>query len=225
MPFDGWLKLLPEGSGVYVRADLDTIRLDELPFLSVAQSDYQIERLSLYLSGEPTTIRHAAIRYSLYVRQLDMIQQQVSLIRELCAHDCQRPPVGCCSGEHHVLMSLADIVCARPTQNALHLAHVITILQVREHEYALQQGRLARSNYCSRLTATGCTLRLFKSPRCIHYLCPQVSIALSEAHGDQALVFLAAMYTASTQVVSCMADFTSTQVVDAASILFGQQPT
>jgi hypothetical protein len=225
MPIDGWLKLLPEGSGRNVRADLDTIRLKVLPFLSTAQSELQIERLSLHLSGEPTAIRHAAIRYSLYVRQLDIIQQQVSQIRSLCAHHCQRPPVGCCNGEHHVLLSLTDIVCASPTQNTLHLAHVITTLQVREHEYALQQGGLVRASYCSRLTAIGCTLRLFKSPRCIHYLCPQVIEALSALHGDQSLVFLAAMYAASTQVVSCMADFTSPQVLAAAAILFGRQPT
>lgn len=117
MSIDGWLKLLPEGSGRNVRADLDTIRLKELPFLSTAQSELQIERLSLHLSGEPTAIRHAAIRYSLYVRQLDIIQQQVSRIRSLCAHHYQRPPVGCCNGEHHVLLSLTDIVCASPTQN------------------------------------------------------------------------------------------------------------
>jgi len=220
MPFEVWLGSLPENSIRSVRADLDALDVAPWPFLESDRTAYQIERLSLHLGGQPTLIRQAAIRYSLYVRQLDVIQEGEDAIRQICAHACPRPPVGCCNGEHHVILSFSDIMFARPTQNALHLAHILTGLQQREHAHALVQGRLLRPDYCSHLTTTGCSLRMFKSPRCIHYLCPQVVAALTAAHGEQASAFLDAMHIVGNQVIHGMEDFTSAQVISTAEALF-----
>jgi hypothetical protein len=220
MPFDGWLKSLPTDTPRHVRTDLEILHALPFSFLGAQQVGNQIERLSAHLGSQPPLIRRAAIGYSLYVRQLDAIQEKESSIHRICCHDCQRPPVGCCNSEHHVILSLSDILIARPTQNSLHLAHVLTTLQKLEHTHALEQGRLARPDYCSHLTATGCTLRLFKSPRCIHYLCPQVEKTMTAVHGDKAAPFLAAMHAVGSCVIHSLEDFTSPAVIRAAEILF-----
>jgi hypothetical protein len=219
MPFEVWLQSLSENSIRHIRADLTLLTAVPLPFLNEDQAVYQVERLSMHLGSQPTRIRQAAIQYSLYVRQLDAIQEREGTIHHTCAHDCARPPVGCCNGEHHVILSFSDVVFAQPTQNALHLAHVLTGLQNREHAHAMNQGRHLRLNYCSHLTTTGCTLRMFKSPRCIHYLCPQVAAAFTAAHGNQASAFLAAMHATGNQVIHSMADFTSALVISTADTL------
>ena len=220
MLFDVWLKSLPEHSFRHVRVDLDTLHAAPLPFLGDNQTVFQIEHLSMYLSSQPTLIRQAAIRYSLYVRQLDAIQERENVIRHICAHECPRPPPGCCNGEHHVILSFSDFMFASPTQNAMHLAHVITGLQQREHAHALARGGHLRPDSCSHLTTTGCSLRMFKSPRCIHYLCPQVIETITAAYGDRASAFLAAMHTTGNQVIHGMEDFTSTLVISTAETLF-----
>ena len=220
MPFEIWLRNLPENSPRHVKADLDACHLDHLPFLHHDLADYQIERMSLHLGRIPLTIRQAAIRYSLYVRQLDDIQHREHFIRRTCAQACPRPPVGCCNGEHHIIFSFSDVMFARPTQDALHLAHVLTALQEREHDHAVQQGRLVRPEYCSRLTASGCSLRLFKSPRCIHYLCPQIIEDITDWHGEKATPFLEAMQAISNHVILGIEDFTSPDIIPAAEILF-----
>jgi len=222
MPFDLWLKDLPDNTSRHVRIDLDALHARPFSFLSSDQAVYQIERLSDHLGSKPLLIRQAAISYSLYIRQLDAIQEQEKSLRRVCALSCQRPPVGCCNGEHHTILSLSDVLLARPTQNSLHLAHVLTTLQSLEHTHALDQGRAVRLGYCSHLTATGCTLRLFKSPRCIHYLCPQVELAMTAAHGDHAAAFLAAMHDIGNCTIHTMQDFTSPEVIRTATVLFAQ---
>lgn len=222
MPFDRWLKYLPDNTSRHVRTDLDALHAEPFSFLSSDQVVYQIERLSGHLGSKPLLIRQAAIRYSLYVRQLDAIQEHEKNLRRVCALNCQRPPVGCCNGEHHTILSLSDVLLARPTQNSLHLAHVLTALQRLEHTHALEQGRTVRPSYCSHLTATGCTLRLFKSPRCIHYLCPQVELAMTAEHGDQAAAFLAAMHDIGNRTIHTLQDFTSPEVIRTATVLFAQ---
>jgi len=220
MPFDVWLNSLSTDTPRHVRTDLEILHAHPFSFLGTQQVVNQIERLSAHLGSQPPLIRRAAISYSLYVRQLDAIQEKDNGIRQSCSRDCQRPPVGCCNSEHHVIMSLSDILIARPTQNSLHLAHVLTALQNLEHAHALGQGRLARPDYCSHLTATGCTLRMFKSPRCIHYLCPQVEDTMTAVHGDNAAPFLAAMHAVGNCVIHALEDFTSPAVIRAAEILF-----
>jgi hypothetical protein len=222
MPFEVWLHSLSEDSIRHVRDDLAHLNTAPRPFLTDDQVVYQIEQLSMHLGSQPARIRQAAIEYSLYVRQLDAIQEQNGAIHRICAGSCPRPPVGCCNGEHHVILSLSDIVFSRPSQNALQLAHVLTGMQNREHSYAVQQGRLPRPDYCSHLTSTGCTLRMFKSPRCIHYLCPHVAGAITAAHGDQASAFLGAMHATGNQVIRGIEDFTSALVIRTAETLFHQ---
>jgi len=220
MPFDLWLKALPDDTSRHVRTDLDALHAKPFSFLSNDQVVYQIERLSDHLGSKPLLIRQAAISYSLYVRQLDTIQEQEKTLRRVCTLTCQRPPVGCCNAEHHTMLSLSDVLLARPTQNSLHLAHVLTALQKLEHTHALNQGRVVRPSYCSHLTATGCTLRLFKSPRCIHYLCPQVELAMTAEHGNLATAFLAAMHDIGNRTIHILQDFTSPEVIRTATVLF-----
>ena len=220
MPFDGWLKNLPDDTVRHVRTDLDALNSHPFPFLGARQAAYQIERLSAHLGSKPPHIRQAAISYSLYVRQLDAIQEKECDIHRICSHDCHRPPVGCCNSEHHIILSLSDFLIARPTQNSLHLAHVLTALQKLEHAYALEQGCLPRPCYCSHLTASGCTLRLFKSPRCIHYLCPQVEEEITTTHGKNAVAFLVAMHDTGSRTILTLKDFTSPEVIRAAERLF-----
>lgn len=222
MPFDGWLKSLSTDTVRHVSTDLAELNAQPFSFLGAEQVVYQIERLSTHLGSKPPLIRQAAISYSLYVRQLDAIQEKENGIRQSCSQACQRPPVGCCNSEHHVILSLCDILLARPTQNTLHLAHVLTVLQNLEHTHALEQGGLPRASYCSHLTATGCTLRLFKSPRCIHYLCPQVTDTMTAVHGDLAAPFLAAMHETGSRVLHTLQDFTSTAVILGAEALFAR---
>lgn len=223
MPFEIWLKSLPEGSTRYVQDDLATLDYDNLPFLEIDSARYQVERLSLHLGKKPAFIRKAVIRYSLYVRQLDAIQEQQHSIRQMCAHHCPRPPVGCCNGEHFIILSFSDIMFAGIGQDALHLAHILTAMQVKEHNHALQQGRTVQIGYCSRLTTTGCSLRMFKSPRCIHYLCPDVMRNIAHHYGDNSLLFLNEMKTMSSQVVVGMSDFMSPRVISAAESLFNPE--
>jgi len=220
MPIDTWLKNLPDDTAHSVQIDLEVLNTTPYPFLEAGQVAYQIERLSSHLGSQPSHIRQAAISYSLYVRQLDALQEKGNNIREICAHDCQRPPIGCCNSEHHVILSCSDFLIARPTPNTLHLAHVLTTLQNLEHAHALQQGRLPRPSCCSHLTATGCTLRLLKSPRCIHYICPQVALAMIATYGDNAADFLAAMHDTGNRVILTMKDFTNPEVIQAAASMF-----
>lgn len=220
MPFEIWLKSLPEDSTRYVQDDLGNLDFANLPFLENGAAQYQVERLSLHLGSKPTSIRQAVIRYSLYVRQLDAIQEQEHSIRQICAQHCQRPPVGCCNGEHHIMMSFSDIMFASTMQDAFHLAHVLTGLQVKEHKHAMQQGRTFQLGYCSRLTTTGCSLRMFKSPRCIHYLCPEIIRNIVDTYGDNSSIFLAEMHRMGNLVIVGMPDFTSPKVIRAAQLLF-----
>ena len=220
MFFEGLLSSLPEQSARHVRSDLDALHTPPFPFLEDNQAAYQIKRLSLHLGAKPTLVRQAAIDYSLYVRQLDAIHEQENTIRRICAQDCPRPPPGCCNGEHHLIFSFSDIMFSRPTHNALHLAQVLTTLQHLEHTYVMSQGLFPASHSCSRLTTSGCSLRMFKSPRCIHYLCPHVSEAMTTVHGDRATDFLDAMHATGNQAIHSLEDFTHAGVIEAARHLF-----
>lgn len=221
MPFEMWLKSLAEESNRHVRDDIDSLDQGSLPFFGDDVVRYQVERLSLHLGKKPRSIRQAAIRYSLYVRQLDAVQEHEHCIRHLCAHHCPRPPIGCCNGEHHIILSFSDIMFAGTGQDALHLAHILTALQMNEHQHAVQQGRTFQRGHCSRLTTTGCSLRMFKSPRCIHYLCPEAVRSIGDVYGDKSSIFLDEMHKMSNQVIVNLSDFTSRTIIHAAELLFG----
>ena len=223
MGIEAWLKSLPDDTSRYVRIDLDNLYVQPFSFLETDQVVYQIERLSTHLGSQPSLIRQAAIRYSLYIRQLDAIQERKNGTRQICTHACQRPPVGCCNSEHYIILPQPDPLLAKPSHNSLHLAAVLTALQNQEYAFALAQGRLFSSSSCSHLTATGCSLRLFKSPRCIHYLCPQVALAMIATHGDSAADFLAAMHDSGNRVILTLNDFINYEVIQAAEILFVEE--
>lgn len=222
MPFEIWLKSLPENASRHVQSDLSVIESDHLPFLSTERARYQVERLSLHLSALPNPIRHEAIRYSLYVRQLDALQEHQLAIRSFCSHHCQRPPVGCCNAEHHIIVSCSDLLFTNTSHDALHLAHVLTELQHKEHEHAMRQGRTLRPGHCSRLTSIGCSLRMFKSPRCIHYLCNESVSWMADVYGVKSGRFLDEMHNMSIRVIVNLSDFTNPKVIDAAEALFCQ---
>lgn len=222
MPFEIWLKSLPENASRNVQSDLSVIESDHLPFLSTERARYQVERLSLHLSALPHSIRLAAIRYSLYVRQLDALQEHQLAIRSFCSHHCQRPPVGCCNAEHHIIVSCSDLLFTNTSHDALHLAHVLTGMQHREHEHALQQGRTLRHGYCNRLTSTGCSLLMFKSSRCIHYLCPETISGIVAVYGIKSGKFIDDMQKMNKKIIVNLHDFTSIKLIDTAKKIFQQ---
>lgn len=208
MPFEIWLKSLPENTSRHVQTDLSVIESDHLPFLSTEHVGYQVERLSLHLSALPHPIRQAAIRYSLYVRQLDVLHAHPLAIRSFCARNCPRPPVGCCNAEHLIIVSCSGLLFTNTNHDALHLAHVLNGLQHREHEHTLRQSRTLRPGYCSRLTSTGCSLRMFKSPWCIHYLCDESIRCVTDVYGGKSDTFLDEMHSMSIRVIVNLPDFT-----------------
>ncbi|MBV5319247.1 MAG: hypothetical protein JZU50_15765 [Desulfobulbaceae bacterium] len=73
------------------------------------------------------------------------------------------------------------------------------------------------------MTTTGCTLRLFKSPRCIHCLRLQVEKAMTMAHGGHAVAFLSAMLDIGNRTMLTLKDFTSPKVISTAVALYARE--
>jgi len=188
------------------------------PFLTDRQSAHQIERLSGHLFRLPEQPRRQAIAYALYVRQLDAIQEDS--LRALCAGACPRPPVGCCNADHFVVLSTADILLYQPSAAAMRLSHVIDGLQRQERLHAVANGWVLTAAHCACLCETGCALRLFKSPRCVHYLCEGAEASLAGRMSADSSPFLAAMRATARQTISTTRDFTSQLVLDEAALLF-----
>jgi hypothetical protein len=217
MPIDVWLNTLSEENHSGVDADLEILVPLHSRILSQQTVANQVARLSCHLGALCSQTRRAVIRYSLYVRKLHLVQEL--WIREMCGQGCPRPPVGCCGANHFVILSLSDILIARPSPAAMHLAHVISRLQEGEHAYARGTGRKVHQGYCTHLAGDGCMLRLFKSPRCIHYLCGAVEQKLNETY-DAPMVFIDAMRDAGSQTISVVQDFMGPTIIDAAMDLF-----
>jgi len=221
MPIDHWLNSLPQASSRFVETDLGALAgPTAYPFLNAGTVRAQITRLSGHLAREDEPGRRLAIGYSLYLRQMDVIQE--ASVRTACAGACPRPPVGCCNAEHHMILSTADLMFSLPSPAALRLAHVITGMQRRERDHSASQGMALTSGHCSCLAATGCALRLFKSPRCAHYLCPDVENTLLLRHGEKASAFIGAMRAMARGTISSSRDFTSPPVLAAAALIFPQ---
>lgn len=140
MPVDHWLASLSQGNPRFIDGDLAALGCPSVsyPFLAHAVVASQIELLSGHLAQVSETCRRLAIAYSLYMRQMDAIQD--TSVRVICAGSCDRPPVGCCNANHHVILSPSDVMVSRPTNTAMHLAHVITGLQRSEHEHRVEHG-------------------------------------------------------------------------------------
>lgn len=220
MPVDHWLDSLSQGSPKFIDGDLAALGGASIayPFLTDTVIASQIEQLSGHLVRVSETCRRLAIAYSLYMRQMDSIQD--TSVRMICAGACDRPPVGCCNANHHVILSPSDVMVSRPTNTAMHLAHVITGLQQSEHEHRVDQGSTPTPGYCSCLSSSGCTLSLFKSPLCAHYLCGSVQQSLRREHGAPASAFIDAMHAVASQTITSSRDFTDQKVLNAAVLLF-----
>jgi hypothetical protein len=215
MPIDHWLDALSQTSSRHVDADLFALADLSYPFLSNQTVCAQIEHLSGHLAKVDQAGRRLAIAYSLYARQMDAIQE--SSVRGMCAGSCQRPPVGCCNADHFVILSPADLMVSRPSATALQLSHIISGMQRTEHNHSVNNGKTLRKAYCSCLSTTGCTLRLFKSPRCSHYLCKEVEESLRFSHGPSSTAFIDAMRSSASATITSSKDFTNGSVLTAAA--------
>lgn len=236
MPIDGWLEALPgQDDGTansHVTDDVALFVGREHPLLSARTVRHQVSRLSAHLGdwgdradrgdrGAPGAmddgLRRALIGYSLYSRQLDMVQDRAT--KHICRDGCERPPLGCCNRSHNVVFSLSDIMMQQPTGLALRMADSLAHLQAREgahHAHGAPMGERG----CPYLTAAGCTLHLFKSPLCVHYLCPTVADALNAAHGPEAAPFVAGMRRAATRQLERSTDFMEPGLIEAAVRMF-----
>lgn len=114
-----------------------------------------------------------------------------------------------------------DLMNAQQSPVALQMAHVIGLLQKNESAHNLAQGRRLQNGYCKCLAEDGCTLRLFKSPRCAHYLCEGVEQAMQDFHKGQATAFLAAMHLTVSSSISSPSDFMNADCLTEAMPLFG----
>jgi hypothetical protein len=177
-----------------------------------------VERLSTHLGARDRDLRRALIEYSLYTRQLDLVQERAS--KDFCRDLCDRPPVGCCNADHFRVHSLSDCLFARPTGLSMRLASAIGGLQGSEDRFSMGQGLVRTPGYCALLTDRGCTLRLFKSPHCAHYLCPSAGAELTRQYGGAGGAFVAAMGRAAGCTLSCRADFTHPEVLELAEAMF-----
>lgn len=220
MPIDHWLSALSQNHSRHVDGDLAALTQLGYSMLADQTVSNQIERLSGHLAGVDDTGRRLAIAYSLYVRQMDAFQQ--ASVRPSCAGACQRPPVGCCTADHFVILSPADFMISRPSARAMQLAYIISGLQKIESAHAVASGQTLTGRHCACLSDTGCTLRLFKSPRCLHYLCGDVENTLTARHGENAKAYIAAMRETATRTITTTADFTGRDSLDAACRLFAQ---
>jgi hypothetical protein len=218
MKIANWLDKLPQFDSRFITGDLDSIASRKYPFLSDDQVRNQISRLSGHLGSMEEKVRRLAISYSLYNRQLDIVQECLS--KEICHLHCERPPIGCCNANHFVIFSMSDLILSRPSPIALHLSEIILRMQKNEDAYYLQDGREKTAGYCSLLTSQGCTLRLFKSPVCVHYLCSGIASRLHKQFGVDACSFTGEMIKMSLQTIESSYDFTSQDVIAAALPLF-----
>lgn len=218
MPIDNWLSALRQHGHATVDGDLEALASLPHHFLTQQCVCAQVKSLSGHLAALKTTVRREVIAYSLYVRQMDVILE--SGARSFCAGHCPNPPVGCCNRDHFVILNMTDLMSSRNSPKALHMAHVIGLMQRLESAHNLGRGRRIRPGGCACLAEDGCTLRLFKSPRCAHYLCENLEQGLLETHGQGAAPFLAAMKYTSNSTISSLRDFTNPDAITEGAALF-----
>jgi hypothetical protein len=217
MAIERWLAGLPRGQDKHVRADTEILAGRSYPFLSPGTVAGQVAALSRHLGGAPDDLRRAVIRYSLYARQLDAIQE--TAVRAICRADCERPPLGCCNQGHHQILSLSDCLFSRPSSLALRLAGAIHELQRREDAFHRQEAAEKCEGLCRFFSPSGCTLKLFKSPLCLHYLCGKVEGRLRETYQEQAEAFVGMMGAMARLLIGDAADFMRPGLIEAALFL------
>ncbi len=218
MPIDNWLRALPQQDHSAVDGDLAALAEKSYPFLTDQSTCHQIEQLSGHLGAKNREVRRMVISYSLYIRQVDVVLEGGA--RSHCRDGCPTPPAGCCNYDHFVTMNIADLMSSRNSPESLHMAHVIGLMQKLETAHN-RQGRVMRSGHCSLLAEDGCTLRLFKSPRCAHFLCKSLEMDMQARMGNRSGAFLKAMKRAESCTISTPSDYCSPAVLAEAVILFG----
>jgi len=220
MPIEGWLAALPGPETGGVDHDVALLAGLDYPLLSPRTVRRQVARLSAYLGGMGAMddgLRRALIGYSLYTRQLDMVQDRAT--KRICRDGCARPPLGCCNRSHNVVFSLSDIMMRQPTGLALRMGDALARLQVEEGAHHARGAAMGERG-CPYLTATGCPLHLFKSPLCVHYLCETVTDTLGTTHGAAAVPFVAGMRRAAGRQIGRSGDFTEPGLIKAAVEMF-----
>ncbi len=220
MPIEGWLDTLPGPETGGVDRDLALLAGLDYPLLSSRAVRRQVTRLSAYLGVMDDALRRALIGYSLYTRQLDMVQDRAT--KHICRDGCARPPLGCCNRSHNVVFSLSDIMMRQPTGLALRMGDALARLQAEEGAHHAGGAAMGERG-CPYLTATGCPLHLFKSPLCAHYLCATVTDTLGAAHGDAAAPFVAGMRRAAERQIGRSADFTEPGLIESAVEMFAAE--
>lgn len=220
MPIDNWLCALAQPDHSAIDGDLELLADRDYPFLSGTCVNNQIERLSGHLGRRHNNVRRLVIAYSLYIRQVDAILQAGP--RSFCGSGCPKPPAGCCNREHFVIMNVTDLMSSQNSPAALHMSHMIGLLQKQESAHH-RGGRTMRTGYCSLLAEDGCTLRLFKSPRCAHFMCEELERAMLKESGGAAKPLLSAMKHAEGCTISSPADFLNQTVIDEAARLYADQ--
>lgn len=120
-------------------------------------------------TAPPYRIRKLLLEYAVFGRQLDELMGAIS--KAYCAHQCEKPPVGCC----HILGYDLGLV-----------PEVMLELQRLE---AIRRGWQppATEEHCRYHTATGCVIALFKSPACVGYLCEPLTAHLRARRGGPKL--------------------------------------
>ena len=141
-----------------------------------ARTEYQNHRGDL----PPYKIAKLMLEYATLSWRVDHIVG--ALTKEFCASSCDRPPVGCC----HILGYDLGLV-------------PVGMLEVQRLE-ALRDGvdHQGPEEKCRYHTRRGCTLKLFKSPACVRYICPPMMSYLEQRFGaapSRLAVFLAALET------------------------------
>lgn len=220
MPIETWLGTLVQPDHSATDGDLQHLTNREYPFLSAGCVSNQIERLSGHLGARHQNVRREVIAYSLYVRQVDAMLECGP--RSFCSQGCPTPPAGCCNHDHFVIMNVTDLMSSQNSPVALHMAHMIGLLQHLESNH-LRQGRSMRPGYCSLLACDGCTLRLFKSPRCAHYMCEALKHSMLHESNGAAGPFLSAMRLVESSTISAPGDFTSPAVIREGALFFAEQ--
>lgn len=100
---------------------------------------------------------------------------------------------------------------------------MIGLLQKAESAHSVASfGRTLQGSHCSLLASDGCTLRLFKSPRCAHFLCHELGADLVAQSGGRAQGFVDAMQRAEGCTISSPADYWSPRVILEADALYGE---
>lgn len=127
MPVEGWLAQLDDNAASTVDVDIASFDPDGFPLLGTGQIRDHVAAVSAYLTVEDSIVRRHIIRYSLYGRELDIIQSH--LTKTHCAASCPRPPVGCCNNQHWRIYSMSDIMMTRPSTVAMQLADHIQHMQ------------------------------------------------------------------------------------------------